>query len=331
MRIPAVLAATLLLPALGEEPYSPPRCELVPGNDHSVSFRIDGEEVTAWRFGKDFQRPFFHPFNGPSGVSLTRMGHPGAPDHDHHQSIWFAHHIVEGESFWAYSSPHRVEQKQWYSYEDGETESIMSSLLEWKLDDDTILMEQDLVAASIPGENGEHSLEIQFTLRPAKGRESVELEKTNFGLFAVRVAKSISHHFGGGQLRNSEGAIGEPDIFGKAARWMDYSGPVAVGTGPNRKVVTEGITYFDHPDNPRYPTKWHVRSDGWMGASFCFDEGWSITAENPLTLRYLLHAHAGEYDAAKAEAIATAFAGRKPFVLGKAEKSHRHFEAKRAE
>src|SRR5438874_232420 len=67
--------------------------------------------------------------------------------------------------------------------------------------------------------------------------------KTNFGFLAVRVAKNLSEHFGGGVLTNSEGAKSEPAIFGKQAKWMDYSGPVPNGH-------TEGITYFDHPTNP---------------------------------------------------------------------------------
>ena len=28
------------------------------------------------------------------------MGHPGAPDHDHHRSVWFAHFKVLGIDFW---------------------------------------------------------------------------------------------------------------------------------------------------------------------------------------------------------------------------------------
>jgi hypothetical protein len=39
-----------------------------------------------------------------------------------------------------------------------------------------------------------------------------------------------------------------------------------------RVAVTEGITYFDHAKNPSYPSHWHVREDGWMGASLCRHE-----------------------------------------------------------
>ena len=63
------------------------RCELLPLAEHQVSMRIDGVEKTRWHFGSEYPRPFFYPLNGPSGVSLTRMGHPGAHNHEHHRSV----------------------------------------------------------------------------------------------------------------------------------------------------------------------------------------------------------------------------------------------------
>ena len=247
-------------------PNRPLAAKSSPNPTTNSSLQIDGVEKTRWHVGTDYQRPFFYPFNGPSGTSLTRMGHPGAPNHDHHQSIWFAHHDVEGHSFWAYSGKGTIRQKEWLAIEDGDDEAVLATLLGWFDPDETELLEQESIAAIRPLPNGEHELEIQFTLRVPPGRESTTLAKTNFGLFAVRVAKSISAHFGGGELTNSEGEVGEENIFGKRARWMDYSGPVAVGTGSDRKWITEGITFFDHPENPRHPSRWHVRQ-GWLDGS----------------------------------------------------------------
>ena len=311
--------------------YRPDRCELLPLPEHQVSFRIDGIEKTRWHFGGEYPRPFFYPFNGPSGVSLTRMGHPGAHNHEHHRSIWFAHHKLAGSNFWGDGTGTKIRQKMWYGYHDGYGESLMGALLEYVNEEDIVVAQQNVVAAMIPMKEGEYALEIQLTIRPPGKRDSVELEKTNFGFLAVRVSKTLSHHFGGGQLTNSEGAVGEPEIFGKKARWMDYSGPVVMGDGPDRETVTEGITYFDHPSNPRYPSPWHVRSDGWMGASFCMHEGQVVTHEAPLTLRYLLHSHSGDYEAGRAESVAEAFAARPGFEIGKRGSPHRQWEVWRKE
>ena len=211
----------------------------------------------------------------------------------------------------------------------GNDETIMASVCGWYDGAGKELMEQDVVAALIPMERGEQALEIQLTVRPPSGVETVELGKTNFGFLAVRMAKTISIHFGGGQLTDSEGRQGEKAIFAQPARWVDYSGPVAVGRGPDRKTAVEGITYFDHPANPRYPTHWHVREDGWMGASFCMHEGYSVTAKSPLVLRYLLHAHGGPYDLAKATAVHEAFAKRPGFRVGKSSGPHRQYDVER--
>jgi len=332
-RSAALLAASAFASASFAADYQPARCEIIPLPGQQVSLRIDGIEKLRWHFDKEYPRPFFHPFNGPSGKSLTRMGHPGAPNHDHHRSVWFAHQKVAGVDFWADPRPDgqfgRIRQKHWLAYADGDKEAIMATVAGWLAPDGSEIMEQETVAALIPRPDNEHLLELHLTLRPPKKSPSVQLEKTNFGFLAVRVAKSLSAHFGYGQLRDSEGRVGEPEIFGNPARWMDYSGPIAVGTGPNRRVVTEGVTFFDHPANPRHPTKWHVREDGWMGASFCMDDGFQISAENPLHLRYLLHAHSGGYDNLKAREIFTGFSNRLGFETVKSTRKHRQFEVRR--
>ncbi|MEQ9409363.1 MAG: PmoA family protein [Fuerstiella sp.] len=318
--------------AVSVEEFSPPRCEVLPLPDHQVSFRIDGEEKLKWHFGPQYPRPFFYPFNGPSGVSLTRMGHPGAQNHDHHRSVWFAHQKLGGTDFWSDLSGSRIRQVHWYAYQDGDEEAIMSCLLSWQDAEGNELMQQDVVAAIRPLPEREFALELQLTFRPPKHAASVMLEKTNFGLLAVRVSRSLSAFFGGGELTSSEGQVGESRIFGQRARWMDYSGPVSAGCNQSRQVVREGISFFDHPDNPRYPTRWHVREDGWMGASFGMDESWQIDQQNPLLLRYLLHSHAGDYDAETADAVHTAFAAREGFVIRAAtsEERHRQFLVHRA-
>lgn len=303
--------------------------EIISLPQHQVSFQFQGIEKTRWHFGSEYPRPFFYPMKGPAGTSLTRMGHPGAANHDHHRSIWFAHHRVNGVDFWSDTTKSQIRQKTWLSYVDGESESIMASLLGWFDEAGTEVMEQEVVAALMNLEGEEHALELQLTFRVPTSGEVVELGKTNFGFLAVRVAKSVSEYFGGGTLTNSHGDRTEAGLFGKSAKWVDYSGPVSSGRAADRKVVTEGITYFDHPENPRYPSKWHVRQDGWMGASFCFDEGYIIAPDEPLVLRYLLHVHQGAYDPERAESVHAAFVDRPGFQVQKRTKPHGQFDVSR--
>jgi hypothetical protein len=302
-------------------PYQQPVCEAVPLADHQVSFRVAGHERLRWHFGPSYPRPFLFPLVGPSGEALTRMGHPGAPNHDHHRSIWFAHQNVSGVDFWSDTSPARIRQKQWLCYHDGPTEAAMAVTLGWHDGHQPKeLLEQELIVAVRPGPEGETFVELQSSFKPTA--ESLEFGKTNFGFLAVRVAKSLSEYFGAGLLSDSEGREHEAKIFGQAARWMDYSGPVSAS-----KI--EGITYFDHPSNPNHPAKWHVREDGWMGASACLDGPRTTTRAKPLTLRYLLHAHRGPVSAERANALFKEFAAAKEYLLKKPGVKHTAFAIER--
>jgi hypothetical protein len=249
------------------------------------------------------------------------MGHPGAPDHDHHRSIWFAHASVAGVDFWSDRSQARIRQKSWLAYQDGDTEAIMAVLLGWyDGHNPPELLEQELIAGVRPGPDGETFVELQATFRPAA--DALEFGKTNFGFLAVRVARNISAHFGGGTLTSSEGARGEPAIFGRRAAWMDYSGPVP-------RADAEGITYFDHPDNPRHPAHWHVREDGWMGASVCLENAVETTRKQPLRVRYLLHAHRGGSDAQRAGQVGKEFASTTRWEVVKAGVRHVQYAVRR--
>jgi hypothetical protein len=298
-----------------------PRCQVLPLPDHQSSFQIDGREKLRWHFGPSYPRPFFYPLVGPSGLSLTRMGHPGAANHDHHRSVWFAHHKVLGIDFWGDGGPARIRQKRWLCYHDSDAEAALAVLLGWyDGHDPKELLEQQLVAAVRPDDGKGTLVELQATFRPTA--ESLEFGKTNFGFLAVRVAKHLSAYFGGGELTNSEGARGEPAIFGKRARWMDYTGP-APGGGE------EGITYFDHPQNPGHPCHWHVREDGWMGASVCFAGPVTTMRKKPLVLRYLLHVHEGSYDRDRAAGVAKGFAGSAGYEVVKAGVKHTEYTIRR--
>lgn len=302
-------------------PYQFPRCQVVPLPDHQVSFQIDGGERLRWHHGPSYPRPFFYPLVGPTGSPLTRMGHPGAPDHDHHRSIWFAHYKVTGIDFWGDKSPARIRQKGWLAYQDGADEAALAVQLGWyDGHDPKKLLEQELVAAVRPGPDGETFVELQATFKPLA--ESLEFGQTNFGFLAVRVAKNLSAHFGGGVLSNSAGARDEANLFAKRAVWVDYSGPVPKGD-------TEGITYFDHPSNPGHPTAWHVREDGWMGASVCLSKAVPTTRQEPLTLRYLLHAHRGAVDSDRAAKAFKEFAARPRFAVVKSKVKHQQLVIQR--
>lgn len=299
------------------------RCEVIPLPDHQFQFLIDGQEKTRWHFGDAYPRPFFFPMNCVSGESLTRMGHPGAPNHDHHRSVWFAHHKVFGHNFWGDGTGTRIRQSEWLAIEENDEWARFGCQLNW-LDghDPTPLMDQQLLVEIKPGDGQAWTLELQSTFTPHAAE--LELQQTNFGFLAVRVSRQIAEYWGGGKLTNSHLVQGEKDIFGEPSKWMDYSGQQY--SQRERQEVAEGVTYIDHADNIGQPTRWHVREDGWMGASPGMQAAINLKKDAPLTLRYLLHIHPGPVDPRIANQLYADFAASEKLAVQRSQKKHTHWE-----
>ncbi|MCS7239547.1 MAG: PmoA family protein, partial [Thermoguttaceae bacterium] len=255
--------AVFLHPAQGEEDTRPnrrplPRVEAIPLPYAQVSVTNEGNELIRYHFGADLPRPFWYPLIGPGGRSYTRMGHPHDPvGHGHHNSLWIAHADVGGVSFWADSDPGKVLHSRLELLEDGQDRASVITTSQWV---DTrsgkVLMVDRRYWEVAPLDKGEWYLTIRLELSAPKGG-NVTLGTTPFGLLGVRVAKTISVADGGGRILNSEGGLNEKGCFRLPARWVDYSGPVT----PDRDG---GITIMDHPENPSFPTPFHVRDDGWF-------------------------------------------------------------------
>jgi hypothetical protein len=273
--------------------------QAVPLPRDEVSFQRDGDEIARFRFAQDQRRPFVFPILGPSGRSLTRMGHPRDPvSHSHHNSAWFSHQSVGGNDFWS-DAGGRIAHLRVLRYEDGDDEALAETENAW-LDKENkpVLHDRRRVTVKpLPGKEWLLLLDLQLEARSA----DVPLGESPFGILGVRMAKTIGVHDGGGTIRNSEGGRDEAGCFRKPARWIDYSGPIT-------PAAVEGIALFDHPQNPHHPVPFHCRDDGWMGASLTFSGELTVKKEEPLRLRYALYIHNGMPEAAKIDEQWKAFA-----------------------
>jgi hypothetical protein len=103
-------------------------------------------------------------------------------------------------------------------------------------------------------------MDVEVTIHASHGQ--VTFGDTKEGSMAIRVAPTmrVEGKVAKGHIINSEGQK-DGDAWGKRAAWCDYYGPV----GPNGDIV--GIAMFDHPDNLRHPTWWHVRAYGLFAAN----------------------------------------------------------------
>jgi hypothetical protein len=264
-------------------PKPVPRLQVVPMPYHQASFQRDGVEIARYHFGPELNRPFVFPVVGPSGKLLTRMGHPHDPEsHSHHNSVWISHTDVNGIDFWSDGGKGKIRHKRIIKYDDSNESSLVATENEWLTTDGKVLLTETRQVMVLLLENFEWLLVIDMQLKA--DNKPITFGKTPFGLIGVRMAKTIGVNDGGGTIRNSEGRVNEKEIFWKRAKWVDYSGPIT-----NEKI--EGITLFDHSDNPNFPAYFHVRNDGWMGASLTFDASRTIEPDKPLHLRYGLYIH----------------------------------------
>ncbi len=269
--------------------YAFPRVQVIPQIGRA-SLCIDGVERVGYEFGEGASRPFLFPLVGPSGATLTRLGHPNPVGHEHHKSIWFGHGNVGGINFWEErpNTDIRIRHQSVRLYQDGYDWAGLVAELDWWAHGRSILR-QELTIVIEPCPYNGYALDVQSLFESSDG-SPVELGRTNFGFLGIRVAKTMSEQFGGGRLTDANGSHGEKAIFGKSSRWVDYSGPSAPG-----KV--EGICVMDHPSNCNHPTHWHVRGDGWIGASFNRESSHGVARDHSLSVRHRLLVHSGTADA----------------------------------
>jgi hypothetical protein len=303
IRVAALLLLAGCAPVLTKLTGSFVNTMVVPEPDGQFSFRVGGKEWLRYHTGPQTPKPYFYPVMGPSGWPVSRLTHPQDPTtHDHHLSLWIGHASVNGLSFWeARQSPARIVHDRVAKIVDGDDASL-SIRARWLDGEKKTLLFDDRVWTLRPrfetiGPNGfgEYALDLQLTLSTPAA--PVTLGKSSFGLLSFRVAKFMGTLDGGGTIRNSEGLVNEAQLMNphKRARWCDYSGPAAPGE-------VNGVGFLDHPSNPNHPTHFHVRGDGWMGASLTQETAIEITKERPLVLRYRFRIHRGPADPAAIDA-----------------------------
>ena len=315
--VSALCAAFVESPVAAEETVLPdakpvPAVQVIPLPYDQASFEYRGVELTRYHFGPSLERPFLYPLIGPGGRGLTRMGHPHDPTgHSHHNSVWISHHDVGGVNFWADNAQGRIESQRIEQYTDGPDRAWLLAVNAWKQSsgpvvtadrgpDRVIMIERRRICIE-PLADGQWRMLLDLQLEAPDDRP-LTIGQTPFGMIGVRMAKTIGVQDGGGRLLNSEGLLGEPAIFRRPARWVDYSGPLT------SRDDTGGITLMEHPSNPDHPSPFHVRADGWMGVCLTLNGPREILPDKPLRLRYCLWIHHGVPRGDQIEALWREFA-----------------------
>jgi hypothetical protein len=229
-----------------------------------IQVSIEGKPFTTMFYSADLDKPFLHPLRTSTGIVVTR-GWPVDPapgdstDHPHQRGLWWAHGLTNSVDFWTNgpktgryvlkSSP-KADPKSGTIRAEldmvGPAKQVIGSLVEE-------------YAFSAPGSN--RVVDVLVRILADRGAP-IKLGDTREGVMGVRVCEELNESRGA-TLLNSEGGVGEKQIWGKRANWVDYSGKVS------GEVV--GVAMFDHPSNPKFPTFWMARGYGLVAAN-CFGE-----------------------------------------------------------
>lgn len=270
--------------------------------DGKLVIEIGGRPFAEYHY-QNVPKPFLYPLIGPGGALMTRdwpmKDVPGEEhDHQHHRSLWFAHGDINGYDFWSESEKagKTVHQKFELIQSGAEVGSFRS--LNQLVTKEGKAIGTELFTFRFHNRTDQPLFDVEVTVRATEG--PLTFGDTKEGTMAVRLAESMrlkgpKGKAGQGHILNSEG-VRDGDTWGKRAKWCDYSGPV------DGKTV--GMAIFDHPENPRHPTWWHVRDYGLFAANpfgvhdFENKPAGSghllVPAGSSITFRYRFYLHTGD-------------------------------------
>ncbi|MBA3441102.1 MAG: PmoA family protein [Pyrinomonadaceae bacterium] len=292
---------------------------------NKIDVEIAGKPFTTLYYDAKWPKPFLHPLRASSGTIVTR-GFPlekiegESNDHFWHRGLWFAHGDINGIDFWREASGDpakdaklplpvgRIVSKAQPKTTNGKNEGTITTDFNLVAPDSKVVgtLREQYTFRRV-GQN--NIIDLQATILADQGT-SLKMGDTEEGLLGFRFADEFRQDRGA-TLSNSEGLKGTENIWGKRARWVDYSTTI--------KGEKTGVVIFDHPQNPKHPTFWHARGYG-LNAANPFGEhdfyndksrdgSLTIPAGKDLSFRYRVVIHPGTVESLGADQLFTAFKG----------------------
>jgi len=267
--------------------------------DGVVRVEINGARFADYNY-RDVARPYLYPIFGPTGMPMTRdwpmaKNPDDTQDHVHHKGLWYAHGDINGLNFWSeQKSFGKTRHKKFTMLKSGKNEGVISSLNDWVAPSGTVICTDERLLR-FRADGAMRSIDYEITLNASHG--DLLIGDTKEGSMSIRVPSTmtVSGKDGKGHIVTSEG-LRDEEAWGQAAAWVDYWAPV--------QDKTVGIAIFDHPSNPRHPTRWHVRTYGLFAANpfglHHFDKQAGVSGDlkissgGHVTFRYRFVFHAGD-------------------------------------
>lgn len=249
-----------------------------------VAVTIGGKPFTSYHFDPQIAKSYLQPLRSASGVVVTRSypvmtSIPTEHQHDksvepHQRPLYFGHGDINGYSFWtegAFASYYgagtplsfgRMVFRKLEEMHGGADSGTVRALFDLVGPDGKAFAQEDQTF-TFRGDSETRTVDCTFVIHALE--KPVRFGDTKEGTFAIRLAAPFEAPQG--SMVNSAGGVGEAQVWGKRADWVDVDGTI-----DGQEV---GVAIFDSPHSFRHPTYWHAR-------------GYGLLAANPFGLSYFL-------------------------------------------
>lgn len=250
-------------------------------------------------------RPYFHPLRTLAGDTVTIFR---PHDHRWHQGLSMTSANLSGENFWG--GPTYVDGRGYAQLPNNGTirheawegmEPLLVEHLAWATEAGERWLEETrtIGVAPVDGAGDHWTLRLRFDLRNVAGRTlrlgsptTAGRPMAGYGGLFWRGPRSFLN----GTILAADGLEG-PGVMGERSPWLAFAGR---HDGSDHAST---LVFVDHPENPRHPTQWFVRSDpyGCVSPSFMFDEELALAPGEDLALRYHVIVGTGEWSRQRVE------------------------------
>jgi Methane oxygenase PmoA len=248
-------------------------------------------------------RPHFHPLRTLAGDEVTIFR-----PHDHRwhhglsmtcanlsgENFWGGPTYVEGRGYMQLDNNGRIDHESWDVVDVAGGLPRLVERLAWTTQTGARWLEErrTIEVVELDPARGRWTLRLGFLLWNAAGRPLALGSPTTAGRPMAGYGGLFwrgPRSFLGGRILGPDGLEG-PEAMGRRAPWLAFTGQ---HDGPDRCST---LVFVDHPENPRYPTKWFVRSEPYacVAWSFMFDEEYVLGAGEGLAFRHLLVVATGD-------------------------------------
>ena len=179
-----------------------PKVTFIQG-ENTIDIRIDGNSVAEYRYSPDLVKPVLYPVRTPGGIVMTRHFpfeevDDESHDHPHHTGVFFTYDEVNGNRFWASTTPPpQIRHVNITEMLDGKGRGTLSTVSHWIAKDGRILLEEQRTMNVYPGEN---EYAIDFVIKLTAVDTTVVFGSTKEGMFAIRVAPWLKENGGNGNI-----------------------------------------------------------------------------------------------------------------------------------